>query len=113
LLRSNQAYVSLPEEAVAALRDLVGRSRRYLVEALREGAAEGTIREDVDPELLVVAVSGTVHALIQPPGVHLLEGEDPTPDPERVLSALMRLLAPADRHAAGASTGDRQAGGSR
>ena len=36
LLRSEQAYLTLPDEAVASLKALVRRSRRYLLDAIRE-----------------------------------------------------------------------------
>ena len=45
VLRSEQAYLSLPVDAVARLRDLVKRSKRFVLTALRDGSADGTIRD--------------------------------------------------------------------
>lgn len=94
LLRSDQAYLVLPEEAVRSLRDIVRRSRGFLLEALSEGAGDGSIRRDIEPEILLVTVLGTIHALIG-------SGDPrPAPDPggaprsDRVLSGLARLLRP-------------------
>jgi hypothetical protein len=75
------------------LRGLAVRSRRVLLESLREGAARGLIRGDLDPELLLVPVMGTIHALIGMPGVHRTAAKG-RPRTERVLAALLRMLAP-------------------
>ncbi|HJS73314.1 MAG TPA: TetR/AcrR family transcriptional regulator [Vicinamibacteria bacterium] len=97
LVRSDQAALMLPEDAVSALLEFVGRSRRFLLEALREGAAEGSIRRDIDPEALLVAVVGTIHALVGMPGIHRLARGTRKVEPERVLSGLMTMLAPSGR----------------
>jgi TetR/AcrR family transcriptional regulator len=94
LLRSQQAYLMLPENAVEQLRDLVRRSQRYLLDAIREGAAQRGIRDDIEPEVLLVLVMGTIHTLVGMPGVHGPVTGGGYPDPARVLSALGRLLAP-------------------
>lgn len=91
LVRSEQAYLVLPAESVALLRALVRRSRRFLVEALRDGMAQGQIRDDIAPEEIVVPVMGTIHALIGMPGAHQSRRK---PAPERILGALLRMLAP-------------------
>jgi len=94
LLRSDQAYFTLPEVAANRLREVVGRSRRFLLRALREGAQGGSIRGDIDAELLLVPVLGTIHALMGPVGSHRRLAPREQPEPERVLSALVRLLEP-------------------
>lgn len=94
LLRFDQAYLALPEPAVQILHDLVARSRGFLLEALREGARRGSFRDDIEPEVLLVPVIGTVLSLIRTPGIRQLAVPEPAPDPDVVLSALMRLLAP-------------------
>jgi len=93
LLRSEQVYLTLPAEALEPLRGLAVRSRRVLLESLREGAVGGLIRDDLDPELLLVPVMGTIHALIGMPGVHRTAATR-QPQTERVLAALVRMLAP-------------------
>jgi len=94
LLRSEQAYLSLPADAVDRLRDAVRRSRQFLLRALREGAEGGSIRGDIEAELLLVPVLGTIHAVIGTGEAHRRQARDKQPDPERVLSALARLLEP-------------------
>jgi len=96
LLRSDQAYLTLPEDAVRRLRDVVRRTRQCLLRALREGAAAGSIRSDIEPEVLLVPVLGTIHAVIGMPGVHRQVPRGRQRNPERVLLALARLLAPPD-----------------
>ncbi len=97
LLRSEQAYLTLPEDAVERLRDLVEQSRRYLLDAIREGASQGSIRDDIEPEVLLVPVMGTIHALVGMTGVHQLATGGRRRDPGRVLSALDRMLAPSEK----------------
>ncbi len=93
LFRSEQAFLVLPCEAVTLLREIVERSTRYVLEALREGAARGTIRRDIEPEVLLVPVMGTIHALIGAEGARKLS-TGRSRDPEPVLAALVRLLEP-------------------
>lgn len=90
LLRSEQATLSLPAGAVRRLRALAERSRRFLLDALRKGAAAGSVRRDIAPEVLLVLVTGTVHAVVGLTGVH--RGPPPA-GPDRVLAALEKLLA--------------------
>jgi AcrR family transcriptional regulator len=93
LFRSEQAFLVLPGEAVTLLREVVERSSRYVLEVLREGAARGTIRRDIEPEVLLVPVMGTIHALIGAQGARKLS-TGRARDPEPVLAALVRLLEP-------------------
>lgn len=96
IVRSDEVHLTLPEDALAELRRLVARSKRFLLGAIREGATEGSIRDDIEPEILLVPVMGTIHALIGTPGIHrsskIARGGDR--DPERVFSALTLLLEP-------------------
>ena len=86
----------LPGEAVTLLREIVERSRRYILEALREGADRGTIRRDIEPEVLLVPVMGTIHALIGAQGARKLSTgkAGKVRDPEPVLAALVKLIGP-------------------
>jgi AcrR family transcriptional regulator len=106
LLRSEQAYLSLPRDGVERLRGLSVRSRRFVVDAIREGAREGSIRNDIEPEDLAVLVMGTVHALAGFPGVQGRATRADRARRERVLSALERMLRPA-----GSTGGPRRANG--
>jgi AcrR family transcriptional regulator len=94
MLRSEQALLSLPADAVAELRSLGRRSRDYLVEALRDGARDGTIRADIEPEILVVPVLGTIHTLAGLSAMHGRRRRAREQEIEKVLGALRRLLAP-------------------
>lgn len=91
LLLSDQVYLTLPEPALAHLDDLVRRSREFLLEAIRAGAKDGTIRCDVAPEVLLLLFTGTVHAIVGTAGVHRRVRQ---PTPTRVLDALRLLLSP-------------------
>lgn len=95
LLRSEQAYLTLPDEAVTSLKALVRRSRRYLLDAIREGASSGSIRDDIDPELLLVPVMGTIHALAGTRGIHHLAPKTDRRQRDAVLWALERMITPA------------------
>jgi len=94
LVRSEQALLVLPGDAVDSLQELVSRSRRFLLDAIQEGARQGSIRRDVEPEVLLVSVAGTIHALVGMPGIHRLAKGSRRVGPERVLEGLMRMLAP-------------------
>ncbi|MGH9389946.1 MAG: TetR/AcrR family transcriptional regulator [Vicinamibacteria bacterium] len=97
LVRSEQALLALPEDAVDSLKEFVSRSRRFLLEAIQEGARRGSIRRDIEPEALLVSVAGTIHALVGMPGIHRLAQRSGSVGPERVLDGLMRMLAPPGR----------------
>jgi AcrR family transcriptional regulator len=95
-LRSEQAALALPQDAAILLRDLVTRSKKYLLATIREGVADGSIRDDIDPEVLLVPVLGTIHTLIGMSGVPRASSGR-RPSIERVLAGLVRLLTPPDR----------------
>jgi hypothetical protein len=96
LLRSEEARLSLPAPAVGFLLDVVARSKRVILQALREGAEQGSVRADIEPEILMVPVMGTIQALVGMRGIHRSETDELGREPERVLAALVRLLvAPA------------------
>ena len=99
-LRSEQAALALPRDAAGLLRDLVARSRKYLLAAIREGVADGSIRDDIDPQVLLVPVLGTIHTLIGMSGVQHTSSVR-RPSTERVLAGLVRLLARPDCGSAG------------
>jgi AcrR family transcriptional regulator len=94
LLRSEQAYLVLPEQAAASLRNAARRSRQFLLGALADGAEVGSVRSDIPPEVLLVTVLGTIHALIGRGDPHPSHAGQRPPDPDRVLSGLVRLLEP-------------------
>jgi AcrR family transcriptional regulator len=99
LVRSEQALLMLPGDAVDSLQEFVSRSRRFLLLAIQEGARQGSIRRDIEPEALLVSVAGTIHALVGMPGIHRLAKSSRKVGPESVLQGLMRMLAPPGRGA--------------
>lgn len=94
LLRSDQAYLVLPARAVRSLREVVARSRRFLLAALVEAADAGSIRRDIEPEVLLVMVLGTIHALVGAADPHPFHRGRKPPRPDRVVAGLARLLQP-------------------
>lgn len=94
LVRSEQARLTLPDPAVRLLVDLVTRSKQFVLQALCEAAEQGSVRADIEPEILMVPVMGTIHALIGLQGMHRSETDELGREPQRVLAALVRLLAP-------------------
>jgi AcrR family transcriptional regulator len=92
LLRSEQAHLNLPEEAANRLRNVVQRSRRLVLAALREGATAGAIRNDIPPEVLLTVVLGTTHAVIGTQCARKRMPSGSTPGPEQVIAALRRIL---------------------
>lgn len=94
MLRSEQALLSLPPEGVRRLRALARRSRAFLLDAIREGAANGTIRDDVEPEALVIPVMGTIHILGGSSGIARRGRKPSRAEITRVLQALKRMISP-------------------
>ena len=105
LFRSEQVGQCLPPAAIGKLAGMGQRSRRFVLEALTEGAARGSIRNDIEPALLLVPVMGTIHALIGRDGIHDATLRSGRTGPEQVLSALAILLSPP-----GGSTGKKTIG---
>ncbi len=93
LLKSDQAYMELPTEAVQQLRGLAKRSRTVILGAIREGAAQGSIRNDITPEVLIVTVVGTIHALTGLSSTNRPSAIRKKPDSEHVLAGLGLMLA--------------------
>lgn len=94
LFRSEQVHHCLPPDAIRKLADIARRSKAFVLEALTEGAAQGSIRGDIAPEVLLVPVMGTIHALIGMEGIHDTAIRSGQVGPGQVLSALQCLLSP-------------------
>jgi TetR/AcrR family transcriptional regulator len=88
LLMSDQVYLTVSKQSVTRLRKLVRRSRIFLLAALREAMADGSLRTDIPAETLLVVFTGTVHAAIGAAGVH--RTAKPRGD---VLDALFTLIS--------------------
>ncbi len=96
LLRSEQASLALPNDSVRLLRGRAKRSRQYILDAIEDGVAQGSIRADIAPELLLVPIMGTIHAVLGMRGIRGKRSIKESSDPDAVLSALMRMIAPAN-----------------
>ncbi len=90
LFRSEQAYLTIPEDSVTALKGMAKRSKRYILNAIEDSVIEGCMRNDIDPQEVLVIVMGTIHALSSMPGIHKLKKEK---SPDKVLKTLKTLLA--------------------
>jgi len=88
LLRSEQAYLTLPAESVIALQEMAKRSKGYLLAAIKNGVASGEIRNDIAPKELLIIVTGTIHALSGMPAL----GKKKKQSPDKVLKAINLLL---------------------
>ncbi|GJM45599.1 MAG: TetR family transcriptional regulator [Gemmatimonadota bacterium] len=93
LLRSEQASMQLPASSVRDLRQLVQRSREFLLGAIRQGIADGAIRDDVGAEELLVVVMGTIHTLVGATGVHGSARRSRSASVPKTLDALRVLLS--------------------
>jgi AcrR family transcriptional regulator len=91
LLRSEQAYASLPESAVGKLRGAIARSRRFIHGAIHEGVELGSLRSDVSPRALLTVYTATIQALVSRAG--LAQRSAARPDPDDVLGGLFRLIS--------------------
>jgi len=92
LLMSKQAYLKLPPASVKQLRNIVGRSKQFMLTAVQDGVREGSIRSDLEPRDLMVTILGTVHTLI---GMQDAGGEQEAEStPEEVLNSLVTMLRP-------------------
>jgi AcrR family transcriptional regulator len=94
MLRSEQAYLVLPADAVQRLRAVVARSREALLTALRDGVRDGSFRVDIEPRDLLVPVVGTIHALTGGAGIHRESTATARRNAGRALAALIRMLEP-------------------
>lgn len=92
---SEEARHHLPASSYEDLMKIVRRTRRFVLDALREGVEQEVIRRDIEPEALFVPVMGTIHALIGMRGAHAEANHSGNCSSERALEALALLLAPA------------------
>jgi AcrR family transcriptional regulator len=95
LLLSDQVFLSVPAPSVELLHALVARSRNFVLEALREGIAAGSLRSDVEAEVMLVLFSGTIHALAAKSGVHGKGAKTAPkrPRPAHIVDTLFELLS--------------------
>ncbi|MFT5233838.1 MAG: AcrR family transcriptional regulator [Candidatus Krumholzibacteriia bacterium] len=95
LLKSDQAHLVLLEGAAQKVQEMGTRSKNFLRQAILEGREDGTIRTDVQPEVIMVTVMGTIHALTGISKIHSSTDSQSKLDPEIIFSGLKRMLATA------------------
>lgn len=95
LLRSEQAYLTLPKDSVNALRKIAEQSKQYILILLEEGMGMGTIRNDIAPEILLIPIVGTIHTMT---GIQEFRKSTRSnkSELEQVLVALERMLISPD-----------------
>ena len=91
LVFSEQFGKALPPKGSRAVREAVLRTRGFVVEALREAAALGEVRQDIPAPELALTVIGTVFARSLFAAFDGGEGEPP-PEPQARWNSLLRLL---------------------
>jgi len=93
LVFSEQFGKALPPEGARVLRDMVRRTRGFVVESLKQAGARGEVRGDVPPEELAGVVMGVMFArtLLGSPGG---AGAALPADRPRGWESLLRLLRP-------------------
>jgi AcrR family transcriptional regulator len=92
LLRSRQAYLTVPEDAVEDLKAMVKQTKRYLLKALREAQKQGEIRSDINANILCSILTSTFHDLWGQEGIpHLVAGPQ---NKMKLFQALETLVAP-------------------
>ena len=107
MVGSDEACHHLPPATCRQLTELVERTKRFVLDALHEGATQGVIRQDIEPNVLFVPVMGTIHALIGMRGAHSTANRSGDCATGRVLAALALLLAPEGGGQAGFRTRPR------
>ena len=91
LVFSEQFGKALPPKGSRAVREAVLRTRDFVVEALREAAARGEVRQDVPASELALTVIGTVFARSLFAAFDGDEGKPPL-EPRARWNSLVRLL---------------------
>ena len=92
LVLSEQFGKALPPKGSRAVRDAVLRTRGFVVDALREAAARGEVRQDVPAEDLALAVIGYVFARSLFASFDGPESRQPRPDGRPSWQSLLRLI---------------------
>jgi hypothetical protein len=95
LLRSEQAYLILPKDSVNALQIIAKQSKQYILDLLEEGIELGIIRNDIDPQILLIPIIGTIHTMIGISGIRKSTGNKKT-EFKKVFLALERMLISPD-----------------
>ena len=86
LLLSDQGLLGVPEPAAKRIRNLVGRSRRFVALALKEAQQADSLRADVNPEVAAILWTGAIYAL------NRTGTRSRSPKPQVVLEAFLNMI---------------------
>ena len=93
LLKSEQAFLTLPEDSVESLRSIMKRSKSFILKSINDGISEGSIRNDIDPEVLIVPIMGTIHSMIVLPGMKNSSHKKQLTEINKVLNGLEIMIS--------------------
>ena len=93
LLKSEQAFLTLPEDSVESLRSIMKQSKMFLLKSVKDGISEGSIRNDIDPEVLIVPIMGTIHSMIVLPGMKKSSHKKQLSEINKVLNGLEIMIS--------------------
>lgn len=92
LIFSDQFSKALPEQAAGLIHAFVLRTRRYVLEALTQGAASGDIRKDVPAEHLLILFVGTMQHAAFLSAMNRNPRQAPPLDSETILRSIWTLM---------------------
>ena len=93
LLKSEQAFLTLPMDSVESLRSIMKQSKRFLLKSIKDGISEGSIRNDIDPEILIIPIMGTIHSMIVLPGMKNSSHKKQLSEINKVLNGLEIMIS--------------------
>jgi AcrR family transcriptional regulator len=93
LLKSEQAFLTLPMDSVESLRSMMKQSKRFLLKSIKDGISEGSIRNDIEPEVLIVPIMGTIHSMIGSPGMKNSSHKKQLSEINKVLNGLEIMIS--------------------
>lgn len=93
LLKSEQAFLTLPKDSVESLRSMMKKSKKFLLKSIKDGINEGSIRNDIDPDVLIIPIMGTIHSMIGFPGMKNSSHKKQLSEINRVLDGLEIMIS--------------------
>jgi len=93
LLKSEQAFLTLPKDSVESLRLMMKRSKRFLLKSVKGGISEGSIRNDIDPEVLIIIIMGAIHSMIGLSGMKKSSNKKQLSEINKVLNGLEIMIS--------------------
>jgi AcrR family transcriptional regulator len=93
LLKSEQAFLTLPKDSVESLRSMMKQSKRFLLKSIKDGINEGSIRDDIDPKVLNVLIMGAIHSMIVLPGMEKSSHKKQLTEINKVINGLEIMIS--------------------